>query len=173
MPDLATLPNGAHVFVDTNIFYLHFQGKSATCTAFFNRIANGQVTAYVNTEVLSDLIHKLMLAEAFAKGIIRRQKACDLKSYLASDRTCIACMPDHQGQFENTLGMGLKVLPVTKRLLIDTKSERTTHGLMTNDSLHLGSMIRRSVAVSDIATQDGDFIHIPDITVWRPEDVIT
>lgn len=172
MPDLAILPGGAHVFVDTNIFYLHFQGKSATCTAFFNRIANGEVTAYVNTEVLSDLIHKLMLAEACAKGIIRKQNACALKSYIASDRTCIACMPDHQSQFENTLGMGLRVLPVTKRLLVDTKAERARHGLMTNDSLHLGTMIRRGSAVRNIATHDGDFTHILDVTVWRPEDVI-
>ena len=173
MPDLTILPDGAHVFVDTNIFYFHFQGKSATCTAFFNRIADGEVTAYVNTEVLSDLIHKLMLAEACAKGIIRKQNACALKSYIASDRTCVAYMPDHQSQFEDTLGMGLKVLPVTKKLLVETKLERTTHGLMTNDSLHLGTMIRGAATVSNIATHDGDFIHIPDITVWRPADVIS
>jgi hypothetical protein len=64
MPDLATLPRAASVFVDTNIFDLHYQGRSATCSAFMARVASGEVTAYVNTHVLSDLLHKLMLAEA-------------------------------------------------------------------------------------------------------------
>ncbi|HEU0001050.1 MAG TPA: hypothetical protein VFQ36_09140 [Ktedonobacteraceae bacterium] len=28
MPDLSTLPDGTRVFIDTNIFHFHFQGKS-------------------------------------------------------------------------------------------------------------------------------------------------
>jgi len=63
MPDLATLPFGTSVFVDTIIFDLHFRNKSATCTAFVERIARGEISAFVNTQVLSDLLHKLMLAE--------------------------------------------------------------------------------------------------------------
>ena len=173
MPDLSTLPAGTHLFVDTNILYLHFAGQSATCTALCYRIANGEILAYVNTEVLSDLIHKLMLAEACAKGVIARPSAALLKAYLASNRTCIAAMTDHQAQFESTLAMGLKVLPVTKRLLVDTKMERAVHGLMTNDSLHLGSMNRRRVALRDVATRDADFAHVPGVTVWEPRDVVT
>jgi len=172
MSDLALLPAGTHVFVDTNIFYLHFQSKSATCTAFFNRIATGEVTGYVDTEVLSDLIHKLMLAEACAKGLISQQRAVDLKKYLAAHRTGIAAMHDHQAQFEDALAIGLKVFPVTKRLLIDTKAERALHGLMTNDSLHLGSMNRHSMSLRNIVTRDGDFGHIIGVTVWEPMDVI-
>lgn len=171
MGDLAALPPGTHVFVDTNIFYLHFQGKSASCTAFFNRIASGEVTAYVNTEVLSDLIHKLMLAEAYMKAIISEPKAHLLKTHLASNRRSIAAMPEHQTQFESTLAMGLRVLPITKNLLIETRNERATLGLMTNDSLHLGSMKRCRLPLKDIATKDGDFMHIAHVTVWEPKDV--
>jgi predicted nucleic acid-binding protein len=69
MPDLASLPAGTSIFVDTNIFSLHFQGRSVTCSAFITRIAQGEIIAYVNTQVLSDLLHKLMLAEQRGQSV--------------------------------------------------------------------------------------------------------
>lgn len=172
MPDLNLLPVGASVFVDTNIFYYHFTGRSPSCTVLFRRIAFGEVTGYVNTEVLSDLLHKLMLYEAHRMRYIPNCRACDLKARLLADRTTIAHMPGHQTLFEQVLNIGIKMLGVSKRLLVETKRERATHGLMTNDSLHLGSMLYHRTPLVHIATRDGDFAHIHDITVWQPEDVV-
>lgn len=172
MPDLASIPTGTSVFVDTNIFSLHFQGRSATCSAFINRIAQGDVIAYVNTQVLSDLLHKLMLAEACTKGLIVKQSASQLKICLLANRTIAANLTDYQSHFENILGIGLKVLSITSKLLVDTKVERRTHGLMTGDSLHMGNMNHHSTPIRDIVTYDGDFAHIPNINVWEPMDVV-
>jgi len=171
MPDLITIPDRISVFVDTNIFYYHFTGKSVTCTAFFNRIARGDFNAYVNTEVLSDLLHKLMLAEAGLKMNI--DTAAKLKRYLSSHRTALTQLTEHQSQFESTLAMGLKVIRITKSLLINTQYERSAFGLLTNDSLHLGTMLRHRVPIAHVATRDGDFGHVHNLTVWVPQDVIT
>lgn len=172
MADLNALPYDTEVFIDTMIFYLHFQGRSAICTAFINRIAQGEITAYVNTQVLSDLLHKLMLAEACAKGLIPKQSAAQLKNCLLANRTIAENLVDYQSQFENILAIGLKVLPITSRLLVDTKVERRIHGLMTGDSLHMGNMNRHSNPIRDIVTYDGDFAHIPNINIWEPTDVV-
>ena len=172
MPDLAALPAGTRVFVDTNIFDLHYRGKSATCSAFISRVAQGEVVAYVNTQVLSDLLHKLMLAEAYAKGLISKRQASVLKARLQANRTLAARLTDYQTQFENTLAIGLRVLPISRKILVETKVERTRHGLMTGDSLHLGNMNRHSTPLQDIITHDSDFAHIPGLTVWEPMDVI-
>ncbi len=171
MPNLNRLPPGASVFVDTNIFYMHFTGKSSSCTTLFMRIALGDVTGYVNTEVLSDLLHKLMLYEAHVKGFITSGSAAKLKRKLLADRTVIANMPDHQNLFETVLNTGVKVIRISKKMFIETKSERQAYGLMTNDSLHLGSMLRHSVPIANIATKDADFAHIPGIDVWEPLDI--
>ena len=171
MPDLNFIPTGASVFVDTNIFYYHFTGRSPSCTVLFRRIAFGEVTGYVNTEVLSDLLHKLMLYEAHKAGYIPNCRACDMKTRLSADRTTIANMPDHQALFETVLNIGVKMLNLSKKLLVDTKRERSDHGLMTNDSLHLGSMVYHSNPLVHIATRDGDFAHIPNVTVWQPQDL--
>jgi predicted nucleic acid-binding protein len=172
MPDLSALPIGVSAFVDTNIFILYFRNRSAICSSFIERIARGEVTAYVNTQVLSDLLHKLMLAEACAKGLIPKQSAAQLKNCLLANRTMAANLVDYQSQFENILGIGLKVLPITSKLLVDTKVERRTHGLMTGDSLHMGNMNYHSTPIRDIVTYDGDFAHIPNINVWEPMDVV-
>src|SRR5258708_17452538 len=109
MPDLSLLPDGASVFVDTNIFDLHFQGKSLACTNFFSRIVNGEIAAYVNVQVLADLLHKLMTAEAFANRCISTRSASKLKEYLKKHRGNSIPLGIYQAQFENALAMGLKV----------------------------------------------------------------
>lgn len=173
MPDLAALPTGTRVFVDTNIFDLHYRGKSATCSAFINRVARGEVVAYVNTQVLSDLLHKLMLAEAYAKGLISRRQASALKARLQANRALAAGLTDYQMQFENTLAIGLRVLQISRKILVETKAERVAHGLMTGDSLHLGNMNRHPIPLQDIVTHDGDFAHVPGLIVRGPMDVIS
>lgn len=172
MPDLAALPSSATVFVDTIIFDLHFRNRSATCSAFVERIARGEITAFVNTQVLSDLLHKLMLAEAELKRLIPERSARRLRARLAADRAIMANLSDYQMQFENTLAIGIKVLNITGKLLKDSKRERLAYGLMVGDSLHLCNMNRCSSHISDIVTYDGDFNHINNITVWKPMDVI-
>ncbi len=176
MSDLTLLPSGTSVFVDTNIFDLHFQGRSQACTDFLERIANDEIDAYVNTQVLSDLLHKLMTAEAYQKRCTKHRSAGELKGYLKNNRGNAIPLGNYQTQFENILTLGLKVLPIDEKLLIETKIERTKYYLMTGYSLHLGcmnrrTMKRRKVPLHDIVTYDADFAHISGLTVWEPTDV--
>ncbi len=177
MPDLTLLPKGASVFVDTNIFDLHFQGRSLACTDFITRIALREIDAYVNVQVLVDLLHKLMTAEAFNKHCTSTRSAAKLKAYLQSHRGTPIPLGDYQVQFENALALGMKVLPINEKLLVTTKIERARFYLMTGDSLHLGCMNRRIVnrhkaPLQDIVTYDSDFAHIPGVIAWEPSDVI-
>jgi predicted nucleic acid-binding protein len=178
MPDLSALPAGTRVFVDTNIFHFHFQARSVSCSQFITRIALGEIEAYVNTQVLSDLLHKLMLFEAFSKNRIRNNNDVrELKNFLKTNRGKAMPLTDYETQFENILAIGLRVLPITEKLLVDTKSERQSYCLMTGDSLHLGTMNRcrakrRKAPLQDIVTYDNDFAFIPGVTVWQPTDVI-
>lgn len=172
MPDLAALPAGESVFVDTIIFDLHFRGKSVTCSAFMDRIAAGEVTGFVNTQVLSDMLHKLMLYEAASKGLIANRKAALLKQALVANRAIGGQLTDCQAQLEQVLAMGVQVKSITRKLLVESKAERQNHGLMTGDSLHLGNMNRHSAPIVNIATRDNDFRHINALTVWEPMDIV-
>lgn len=170
--DLASLPSGTRVFVDTNIFYLHFLGKSAACTTLIQRIQSGDVSAYVNSRVLLDILHKMMLAEAVQRRFIRKASADMLKDWLGHNRAQAGQLTAYQTQFENILSLGIGLLRTTKKLLKDTKSERAAHGLMAGDSLHLGNMNRHNPIIPNLATNDGDFDHVSTVTVWKPIDVV-
>lgn len=175
MPDLNDLPKGTRVFVDTNIFDYALSGKSRSCASFLERVALREVRAYVNTQVLSDTMHKLMIKEAFAKRLITKATAGYLKECITQDRTKAAQLVEYQQQFEDLLSIGLRVVPITTRLLIETKTERAVNALMTSDSIHLGTMKRcqvngRDAPLADIVTNDADFALIAGITVWRPQD---
>lgn len=177
MPDLSALPDGTRVFVDTNIFHFHFQSSSLSCTQFITRVAQGEIEAYVDTQVLADLLHKLMFAEALTKGCIRSTNPQELKKFLKPYRGKAMPLTDYQTQFENILAIGLHVLPISEKLLVDTKFERESYCLMTGDSLHLGTMNRckakrRKAPLQDIVTYDNDFAYISGVTVWQPTDVI-
>jgi len=170
MPDLATLPSGATVFVDTIIFDLHYRGKSAECERFLRRVAGGDVTAYVNTQVLTDLMHKLMLADAFQQGIIAERSAKKMREALNGDRSLAAKLVHCHQQFRDTLRIGLRVRQITKDMLVRSQVHRQGQALLTGDSLHLETMLR--VGVLNVVTCDSDFANVVGITVWSPTDVM-
>jgi predicted nucleic acid-binding protein len=171
--DLAALPANSRVFVDTNIFDLHFKNKSISCTAFINRLAQGELIGYVNIQVLSDLMHKLMLVEAYIKEYIKKISANELRGWLKANRHLANTLTQYQEQFEYILSIiERKNLHIGRKLMVKTKEERATYGLMTGDSLHLGTMRRNTIKLTDIVTHDEDFTDIHGLEVWRPMDVI-
>jgi len=176
VPDLDDLPEGTRVFVDTNILDYALSAKSRSCASFIERVALREVTAYVNTWVLSDLVHKLMIKEAFVKGFITSPSAIKLKDCFKKDRAKAVALVKYQEQFEDLLSIGFRVLPITTELLIETKLQRANYALLTGDSLHVGTMNRcqvnrRAAPLYNIVTNDEDFALIADITVWKPNDI--
>lgn len=169
MLDLASVPSGATVFVDTIIFDLHYRQKSAQCERFLRRVAMGEVTAIVNTLVLTDLMHKLMLADAFHQGLIATRSAQKLRAAFNGDNSLGAKLVDCHQQFRKTLRIGLKVRQVSKGVLVSSQAHRQGQALLTGDSLHLETMLR--LGISDVVTYDSDFNRVAAITVWSPSDV--
>lgn len=177
MPDLNDLPTGTRVFVDTNIFDYAFDTRSLSCASFLTRVALREVKAYVNTQVLSDVIHKLMLKEAYQKGFISTLSGGvpKLKECFKRDPTKATQLVEYQQQFEAWLSL-MHVVPITKKLLIETKVDRANYALLTGDSIHIGTMNRcrenrRDAPLYDIVTNDDDFALIASVTVWKPQDI--
>jgi predicted nucleic acid-binding protein len=70
MPMPLEMPDGAACFVDANILYYHFVETppfSNACTALLESVAIGRIIGYTAIHVISEAIHKVMLAEAAAK----------------------------------------------------------------------------------------------------------
>ncbi len=170
--NLADLPNGSRVFIDTNIFDLHFRGKSLTCTNFLAGVERREIVGFVNVKVLYDLLHKLMLAEAVKGSFITKPQASQLKAWLRADRTRIASLTQHHGLFKTVLKYRMQIIELNGTVLRSSRTSREQWGLLTGDSLHLTCMSRAKPAITDIVTHDGDFEHIDGLTVWKPQDVV-
>jgi hypothetical protein len=84
-------------------------------------------------------------------------RAIELKQWLQPHRQQVHTLNHYQKHFEDILLIAVKVLSISPKLMIETKKERATYGLMTGNSLHVGSMRRKPITLSDIVTYDGDF----------------
>lgn len=171
--NLAELPQGSRVFVEADIFDLYYKGKSNSCKKLIENLEASKVFAYVNAQVITDLIHQLMLAEAYQKGYIRRINLGHLKDWLNRHRHQAATLTDSQQQVEDLIKYAhLKMLPITRDLLIESKRERANYGLLVTDSIHLGCMNRHQPHLTDIVSCHNRFELVPGLTIWKPMDVV-
>ena len=70
---LAEARDGDRVFIDANIFIYHFGGRSLECKAFLERCARRLLLGYTATPVIREVLHRRMIAEAIAKGLLPRE----------------------------------------------------------------------------------------------------
>ena len=72
---LADLRDGDRVFIDANIFIDHFGGRSLECKALLERCARRALLGYTSTPILAEVLHRCMVAEAIAQGIVTTRTA--------------------------------------------------------------------------------------------------
>ena len=75
---IENLPAGTHVFIDANIFIYAFLGHSNQCRDLLGRCATEQVLGITTLEVVNEVTHRMMLAEALGTGVIKRDSVRDL-----------------------------------------------------------------------------------------------
>ena len=76
---LPNLPAGTHVFLDANVFIYAFAGHSKECHDLLRRCSTEEVFGITTLDVINEVTHRLMLAEAVAKGVITKGNVSALK----------------------------------------------------------------------------------------------
>ena len=133
---IANLPAGAHLFLDANIFIYAFLGHSIQCRNLLGRCASEQVFGITSFEVVNEVTHRLMVAEALGTGVIKRDRVRDLRG----KRREIAELTEYWAQTSAIFGLNILVLPSDEARLHRAQSVRSRYGLLTNDSLILAAM---------------------------------
>ena len=72
---LLGLRTGAMAVIDANIFVYAFRERSAQCAGLLARCRAQEVFGVTTLEVVNEVTHRLMLAEAVQEGIIGRPLA--------------------------------------------------------------------------------------------------
>jgi predicted nucleic acid-binding protein len=160
------MPDGAACFIDANILYYHFvevSPLSTTCTAFLDRVALGFIVGFTSTHVISEAMHKIMLAEAAAKFGLNR---AGLVNWLQHHQNRIEELSEFRQAARELAGTGLNLLPIDIALFDEAAAQSAQHGLLTNDALVV-ALIRQQ-GLTNLVTNDDDFDDLPGVTIWKP-----
>ncbi len=136
---------------------------SEPSTAFLERVATGKLEAHTSIHVLSEAIHKIMLAEAARR--FARERA-GLVNWLHRHPERIAELSEFRQAASELVEVGLKLLTADSTDLIAASLLSSEMGLLTNDAIIIALMRRYSLR--HLITNDDDFDGVPGITVWKP-----
>ena len=162
---LQNLPAGTHLFLDANIFIYAFLGHSSQCRDLLGRCATEQVFGITTLDVVNEVTHRMMLAEALGNGVIKRDRVRDLRGKWRE----IANLTEYWEQTSAIFALNILVLLSDEARLHRAHSVRARYGLLTNDSLIVAAMEENGI--DSLASRDGDFDHISGLTIYKPTDI--
>ena len=163
---LESLPEGARVFVDANIFIYHFSGASLECQAFFQRCESGQIEAFTGVHIVLEVAHRLMMLEALQKGLITRGQPA---RKLREQPEIVKALQAYNQSVRQIPRLNVRVEAITSTEVRASEAVRIQEGLMTNDSVTVALM--QQLDLNAIATADADFNNVSGLQVYQPEDI--
>jgi predicted nucleic acid-binding protein len=165
---LADLRDGDRVFIDANIFIYHFGGRSLECKSLLERCARRELLGYTSTPVLAEVLHRRMVAEAIAKGLVTSRTAV---RKLGETPEVVKQLTQYQEDVSKIPQMHLTILPLTLAIVQASAEVRKGEGLLTNDSWVVACM--REQGLAQLATANGDFDQVGDMKIYKPTDLET
>ena len=160
---LSRLPSGVSVFLDANVFLFHFWDLNLSCTELLWRIARQEIRAYTSTIVLTEVMHQLMLSEIGERHAVSPGGAL---RFLRQHPEIIPSLRKSADLMRQLSNWRVRVLPLQRRDIALAIELSQRHRLMTIDAAILATMHRRRL--THLVSNDTDFAHVPDITLWRP-----
>ncbi len=160
---LDKIPLKSSIFIDSNIFIYHFLDVSEPCTNFLENIELGDIDGYTSTVVLSEVLHRLMIAEVNEIYDIDPKKVV---KYLKQNPEIISTLEKCETAINEINEFNINILTVTVESIYQSRSIRKEYGLMTNDSLNL--YVMKINGLNNMATNDSDFERVDWLHVWKP-----
>ena len=164
--DIKLIPPQTSTLIDANIFIYHLSGLSAECTSLLRKVASGEIEAYITSIIIAEILHRRMLGEAVAKGLV---SAGQVLKKLKANPKIISTLTDYIMDVEMILKLPMKIIEATTADITTSHRIRQTHGFFVNDSINLACAQR--VGIAHIATRDDDFDRLAGITAWKPTDI--
>jgi predicted nucleic acid-binding protein len=163
---LTDLPAGREVLIDANVLIYGLTKRSPECDALLRRCAVQDVLGFTTVEIVNDVCHRLMLAEAMGKGFIPKQNAAALKA----KTSVVSGLRDYWARTSSIPLMNILALPLDEHRLQRAHLIRQRHPLLTTDSVIAAGA--NLFGIEALATNDADFDVVPWLAVYKPGDVV-
>jgi predicted nucleic acid-binding protein len=140
-------------------------GSRSNVWSFSSVVPREEVYGVTTIEAINEVTHRLMLAEALATGVIRRARAQDLRGKTEAIRR----LRQYWAHVDKIFNLNILILKPGEHRLHRAHAIRSRHELLTNDSLILSAM--NEYGIGCLATRDGDFDDVAQLTVYKPTDI--
>lgn len=154
------------MFIDANILIYNFVGRSLDCKSFLERCAQRLLLGYTSTSVLGEVLHRGMIAEAVANGVVTARNAV---RKLAENPDLVKALTQYQDNVNKITQMRIGILNFTVEHVLASAEVRRAEGLLTNDSFIVAVM--RNHGITKLATANGDFDHVGGLEIYEPTDL--
>lgn len=158
---------GSRCVLDTNVLLYAEQGRSQQARQILQLCRDSEIYITLPSVVWHELIHKLMLAEALARGTVVGPNAA---RRLAESSDAVRSLSLYRTKIQALLASGVAFEPVTRD---DTFARafdlQKRYGLLTNDSLLLACAIR--ISADYLVTADKAFQRVTEILVIMLRDL--
>ena len=164
---LPLIPSQEKVLFDTNTFIysaLDHPVYGESCTQAFHRVESGVLEGYVPPIVLTELLHRLMIAEVIKKDCARNTK--EVLKLLKEDKSIIPSLTICWDALDRVFAAGFVVLEDRSGIFKDILVVSRRYSLLSNDACI--ASFARAYGISNIATNDPDFECVAWLTVWKP-----
>lgn len=161
---IASLEN-CSVFIDTNILIYAFTSTRFTsvCEELLDKARDGEVNGHLNSTVIDEFFHKVLLMEVYAEKGMQPAEAI----------TYLKQKPDRISDFPLPFDVTREVLHDYRLTVLDTATVldeslalSRQYGLLFSDALHAACCTH--YALDHLITNDRDFSRIDHISVVAP-----
>jgi predicted nucleic acid-binding protein len=154
------------VFIDTNILiYAHTNTRfTPACEYILDKILERQIIGYLNSTVLDEFFHKMLLTQIYADTGLNAQQAIPwIKKNPEKVKNFILPFSITEEIIENYPFHIVDTTPALKQAIEYARQ----YGLLFSDAMHAACCTYYSL--DHIMTNDNEFIRISDLSVIKPE----
>jgi predicted nucleic acid-binding protein len=160
------IPAGSAVFVDANTFVYYFEPHPVfgpACQQLFLRIENNELQGFTSSQVLGDVVHRVMTQEA---ATLFSRTMTGIANWLKQHPAEVQRLSRHRLAVDDVSLIGIQVLPVSGSLVSLAADISRQFGLLTDDALVVSVMRHHGLTL--IASHDADFDRVPGLTRYAP-----
>ena len=156
------------IFIDANIFLHHAFDLNSDSIEFLKKVETVNLKAFTSALVIEEITFKLTMQSAsnFLSRVTLPKVKDLLKDKLKREKV-IAPVEAYRSYINRLKDLGLKILDLTDEDMKRALQVSKEYGLVTADASHVAVMER--TRIGSLATGDGDFRVLKEITVWSPE----
>ena len=164
--NLFSIPPDEKIIIDANIFIYANQMVSNQCVRLLERCAKDEIKGIITTNILAEVMHVLMLAEARDINLI---KGSNPAKQLSKNPNKIKALHRYEQLIRDLLTIGLQLESLQREDFITAMSLQHQYGLLTNDALFLAVATR--LRVINVVSADEQFNLIHGISLFSPDDL--